>query len=670
MTHSDHLNYKIPVQFLNNNFSIERIIRTTVCTVALLLLTNFAVYAQDEEPREAIRISPAEYAQKLRLAEVYEENHDATNAVRVYGELFTLNPSDQNVFEGYTRALLVLKRYDEAERIVDQRLKQVGDRSGGSLDVLLLSAQLEARMNKRNDALDRFSRAEQLVNAKDCAALFPILYSMMDVSYNEDALALLDKMRKLSAEDEDVCSSQIAGLYLRLGEFDRASKEFIAILKSGEGNVGMVEQRLAQYITDSLSRSTVLTALETEIRAVPKSRANLRLLAWLYGERKDYEKALATIITLDDLSDAGPGDVTGRSVSEGPELLQFADRARSEGSLGVAAKAYTEAIKRLKRSGYRGQNYFIEQAELGALKTWESYYLSAPHLNDSIVGLVAQYESFAAEAKENGFANEALVRAGELSYSQLFDLVRATKDFEAAFTNSHGLRDAAREAAFGLVGIAYSSHDFVLASSRLKQIEDLLSSSPPAANVQEARNRVAYNRALGFYYRMNFDSAMTLLSAVASDASSDYANDAIELSGIIEESIKPAGKPSLMLYAKAALAEKARDYDEAESAYRAIIDSQINSPLADEAAIRSADMLVKLGRPADAAHELESMQEKMPASPLLDVAAFREAEIVEREIHDKARAEKMYEDYLERYPTSNFINDARDRARKLRGDVF
>jgi tetratricopeptide (TPR) repeat protein len=293
-----------------------------------------------------------------------------------------------------------------------------------------------------------------------------------------------------------------------------------------------------------------------------------------------------------------------------------------------------------------------------------------PHSNDSIVNLVARYESFAAEAKENGFAVEALVRAGQLSYGQLFDLARATKDFETAMSDSHGFSGAAREAAFGLVDIAYSSRNFPLADSRISHIEDLLGSLPQSANLQETRNRIIYNRALGFYFQLNFDSASALLSAVASEASSDYANDAIELSGIIQECSKPAGKPSLALFAKGALAEKARAYNEAEADYRAIIDSQIKSPIADEAAIRSADVLVKLGRFADATHELDTMQEKMPSSPLLDVAAFREAEIVERDLHDKARAQKLYEDFLERYPTSNFVNDARDRARKLRGDAF
>jgi tetratricopeptide (TPR) repeat protein len=626
-----------------------------------------------DEPRDAPRMSPAEYNHKLQLAQVYEETHDATNAVRVYGELYTLNPNDETVFEGYLRSLVTLKRFEDAEKIVNVRLQ-----TDNRLDIVLLSARIEAWMGKRSDALSVFQKAEQMVNAKDCEALFPIVYAMMDVSYNQDALGLLDEMRKNSSAagaphgEDEVCSSQIAGLYLRLGEFDRASKEFITILKAGEGNIGMVEQRLAEYLTDSLSRATVLSALEREIVTADDAanggpnRANLRLLAWLYGERKDYAKALETIIQLDDLSTQNPWN-------EGPELLQFADRARSEGALQVAAKAYAEASRRLKEN--KGQDYYVEQAELGSLKTWEAYYLSkSKHdpvaMKDSIAGLISNYEAFATNGPMNDFALDALLHAGGLAFSELFDLPRATKDLEAAMAHAqNGLTEPVRQAAFRLVDIAYASEDFSLAGSRLRRIEELLGVNHSQGE-KETRDHILYERALGQYYQGNFDSCSAMLENVAADAASDYANDAIALAGIVEAGNTPGGLPSLKFFAKGALAEQAHKWADAESDYRAIIDSQLNAPLADNAALRSAAVLVKLGRAEDAIRELDSMQTKLLSSPLLDVAAFREAEIVERDMHDKARAQKLYEDFLVRYPNSNFVNDARDRARKLRGDAF
>ena len=620
---------------------------------------SITAYAQSEEDAPLPQsMSQAEYAQKLRLAEVYEETHDIQNAARIYEGLYRVNPSDLTVFDGLTRALFYLKRFEEAEKIVKDKLNH-----DGSLDVQLLYARLEALMNKRSEALDAFHKAELATNAKDCQELFPIVYAMVDVSYNEDALELLDRMRKLTGDVADVCSSQIAGLYLRLGEFDRASKEFITILKAGEGNVGMVEQRLAQYMTDSLSRSTVLNALESAIIASPSTPATLRLLAWLYGEKKAYAEALATIIKLDNLADRS------NRGNQGFELLQFADRVRSEGALDVAVRAYDEAISRLKSGDNSRQAYFISQAELGALKTAESYYLSRPHSADSITSLVSRYERYAVAQPQSELALEALVHGGDLALNELFDLQRATKDYESVLVRAHGLSDETRHAAFGLVNIALASQNFPLVETRLSTIERQLEQYH-GPNEKEIRNHILYERALSDYYQLNFDSALVRLTAVGNDASSDDANDAIELSGLIEESNNPTRLPALKIYAKAALSENSRKYEEAQNEYQSIVETQSYAPLADNAALRSAEMFVKLGKADDATRELEAMQEKMLTSPLRDEAAFREAEIVERELHDKARAQKMYEDFLARYPNSNFVADARERARKLRGDAF
>jgi hypothetical protein len=625
----------------------------------LLLLVARIGHAQDpDESRQAQPLNATEYAQQLRLAEVYEETRDIQNASRIYGQLYKVNPSDPMVFEGLTRTLVYLKRYDDAEKIVNERLHH-----DQSLEVLLLSARVEARMNKRSEALDAFQKAEQAVGAKDCSQLFPVVYAMMDVSYNQDALDLLDRMRKLAGDDADICSSQIAGLYLRLGEFDRASKEFIALLKSGEGNVSMVEQRLAQYMTDSLSRSTVLSALEAEIVGAPPTSANLRLLSWLYGEKRDYRKALQTMIKLDNMADKSARG------NQGYELLQFADRARSEGALDVAVEAYTEAIARLKSSDAVRQGYPIAQAELGSIRTFESFVLGGAHTKDSIASVVTKYEAFAKDANAGEFAVEALVRAGRLAFRELFDLDRATKDLETALKLSRSLSDNTREAAFGLVDIAFARANFSLASTRLDAIEKLVRERHSPAE-REIRNRLQFDRALGEYYQMNFDTAVALLQPVAEDVSSDYANDAIDLSALISENSKPMRLPALKRYSSAALAEAQHNYDLAFAGYRAVVDSEMAAPLADDASLRAAEMQVRLGHALDATRALEEMQEKMASSPLLDQAAFREAEIVERELHDPARAQKLYEDFLARYPNSNFVSEARQRARKLRGDAF
>jgi tetratricopeptide (TPR) repeat protein len=626
---------------------------------AALLMVG-SVHAQPvEHPRPEERLNRTEFDQKMRLAVVYEETHDLQNALRLYEELYRQDSTSEPVFEGYTRLLIAAKRYSEAKVLTQARLK-----FDPSLDNVLQSARLTAMLNDRPGALREFQSAIDDLHATDCSTLFPVVYAMMDVSYNQDALELLDKMRKLGGGDADLCSSQIASLYLRLGDYDRAGAELLTLVRQNEGNANMVEQRLAQYTTDSVSRSAVLGALERQILSSESTSGTLRLLAWVYGELKDYRKALAATLRVDQTTDIN------RRGSAGFELMQFGDRARNEGALDVAVDAYDEAIKRFKAAGNNRQDYYIAQAELGALRTREALLASKAATKDEITDLIARYESYAQSSSANELAVEALYRAGDVAYHQAFDLDRATKDLESTLTKTHGMSDRANDAAFLLVDIAMSGENFTLAEQRLQAIDKNLASIQRRPNELTLRMHVLYDRALLDYYQGNFDSAASKLDLVAQEASNDFANDAIQLLGLLGENNNPTGQPALRLYAKASLAAQSRKYEEARAAYASIVETQSFAPLADDAALKEADMLVLLGKPADAVQHLEVMQEKMSGSPMLDVALFREAEIVERMLHDKVRAERLYEDMLARFTNSGLASEARERARKLRGDVF
>lgn len=634
---------------------------TTLIAVLIALCCVRTSFAQssDEDDRQAPPLDPREYAAKVRLAQAYEESKDITSAVRVYQQLYHTNPADEIVFDRLTQCLMYLKRYDEAEQIVKYRLDKAQ-----TVDVELLWARLEARLNKPGQATAAFEKAEQMVNASECSQLFPIVLAMIDVSYNKQAMELLDRMRKLSTSDVDVCSSQIASLYLRLGDYDRAAAEFIDLLKAGEGNVGMVEQRLAQYMTDSMSRASVLGSLEAAIKAAGPSAPNLRVLAWMYQEKKDYAKALATIVALDDQV---AREHTNDRTQQGFELLQFADRVRSEGALDVAVKAYSAALARL--GGSSKNNYFVQQAELGSLKTAEAYYASIGAPKDSVASLVTSYEAYAAKQPMGDLALEALNHAGQLAFGILFDLDRATKNFESALSVSRGVSEPMQHAAFSLVDLAFAKQDFPLAEHRLQRIQEAISRREVPSD-KEIRNHIAYDRALAAYYQSQFDTAQKMLQPVADDASSDFANDAIQLLATIEENVKIANRPALQLFAHAALEEQSRHYDSAEAGFAQVAELFPKAPVADDALLRSAEVLVKLHRAPEAIAALDSMQETMLTSPLLDQAAFRAAEITERDLRDKAKAQRRYEDFLARYPNSTFTAAARDRARKLRGDAF
>ena len=607
-------------------------------------------------PAKAQRLSREEFESQLRLAEVYEGTRDLQNAVRVYEKLWETDSTDAIVFNGLLRNYFSLKRFDNAEKLLVNKVREGGE----TYDLYLLLGRAEAFLNKKSAALEAFAKAQAEVPSQDCMQLIPVATAMTDVSYASEATELL---AKITSGDNPSCAGQAANLYLRLGDYGNATKQYLVMLAAGESNLPIVEQRIAQFTSDSAARVLTLAALKQSINQEKPSLASLQLLAWMYSEEKDYTDAYGLVLKIDSINGVQHG-------SQGFELLNFAQKARNEGALDIAVKAYDVAIRRIESGAAAHNDYYLGQAQIGALLTREAYLdqLTKPD-TAQLRALISDYESFGEKQSSNEFALVALQRAGQLSFAKLFDLQRATKDFQSTVAHAHGYSTTFQDAEFGLVDVALANGTTDQARARLDQIDALLDKRNRAED-NETRMHVLFARAMIDYYAFAFDSSRAILARIMDEPASDYANDAIQLAALLDENNKPMNLAVLKLYASAQFAEIKRNYPDAITGYKTIVDTFTSAPLADNAALKLADALVHVGKPDEALKTLETMQEKMTSSPLLDQAAFRSAEIVERELHDPKRAQKMYEDFLVRYQRSNFDGDARERARKLRGDVF
>ncbi|HET6511638.1 MAG TPA: tetratricopeptide repeat protein [Candidatus Kapabacteria bacterium] len=643
--------------------SILRHSRTLLLSLALgTAPCAMTALAQLPGQGDETRWTKNEYEAQLRLAQVYEENRDYINAHRLYERLYSERPEVMEAFEGYARSLEAQKKFTEAETVIAQQMDRLPRQMQGDYTIIL--ARLQAKQGKKDDALRSFERAEEIYgNVEDCSALLPVAYGMADVGYKPEAIQIIGRILELDKEGS-FCAGQGATLYLRLGEYGKAAVQYVKLVERGDQNLSFVQQRLAQFTQDSLSRMEMLEAFKSEIGDESKSLPSLQLLSWMFSEAKDYAGAYRVIQRIDDIN----GDL---KQNRGYELLMFAERARAEGALSTAVAAYDEALKRLKSGPTAKHNaQFIQQAELGSIKTKEAYTFSSIVLDtNQLRQVISQYEAFASSGAPREYTLEANNRAGRLALEELFDLTVAKRNFEGAAKGGRTPSERSREAMFGLVDVAIASLKLDDARAQLDAIYETLDKRP-RANDRMQRDRVTYMRALIDYYAGDFDTAIASLQMIIEDPSSDYANDAIALSNLIAESSTPAAKSSLINFAKAQLNEAAHNFDQALMMYEAILVTGASTPLADDAVIRSAEVMVKQRRYADAVEKLNHITEKMMTSPIADQAQFRLIEIVERDLKDKPRAQRLYEDFLVRFPKSLYTSEARDRARALRGDVF
>lgn len=637
--------------------------RVALLAVGLACSSYFAmpVYSQIPGDGDETRWTKNEYDSQLRLAQVYEENRDFGNAIRLYERLYKERPETLEAFEGYARTLEAMKKFAEAETVITAQLPRLQQQMQADYTIIL--ARLQAKQGKKDDAVSSFEKAEDLYGSvPDCSALLPVAYAMADVGYKSEAMGVIARIIELDKEGS-FCAGQGATLYLRLGEYGKAAMQYVTLVDRGESNLNFVQQRLAQFTQDSVSRTQMLEAFKTEI-GEKSSLASMQLLAWMYGEAKDYAGAYEIIRKLDDLNGQ-------QKQNRGYELLMFAERARAEGALSTAVAAYDEALSRLKSGETAKHNQqFIQQAELGSIKTKEAFIFSTPVLDTvQLRNVLALYEKYAASGAPREYALEASNRAGRLALDQLFDLTTAKRNFDLATKGVRNQSERLREALFGQVDVSIASLDLAGARAQLDAIFESLDKRTRSSD-KLARDRVTYMRALVDYYDGDFDTAISSLQAIMEDPSSDYANDAISLSNLITESSTPAAKASLIVYAKGQLSEVSHNFTQALEHYESIIVTGTSMPLADDAVLRSAEVMVKQRRFAEAVDKLSMVQEKMMTSPIADQAQFRLIEIVERELKDRSRAQRLYEDFLVRYPKSLYTSEARERARKLRGDVF
>ncbi|HET9137050.1 MAG TPA: tetratricopeptide repeat protein [Candidatus Kapabacteria bacterium] len=601
-------------------------------------------------------MSDVDFAQKFRLASVYENTHDYNNAVRVYEELYKARPTDPNISAGYVRTLYSLKRFADVEKVLTEVLAQ---KSPYDFDLYLLLGRTRAQLNKKAEAIEAFQKAEAASPQGDLFSVtIAVANAMVEAGYEEEALEFLQDKRKQS-ETADLFTPEIARLLYKLSRYDKGTREYLSLLHSNDANMGLVQMRIAQFTTDSTVRRSIMQTFISQIDTISASLAELKLLAWCYGELKQYPNALSVNLAIE-----GRIGGTGNPMA-GFELVQFADRALAEGAYETAAKAYDEAAKRIGAN----QVQMITNPKLGAIKARQAMITKQAKPSESdLRDLIDRYVQFANSSVPADQSLGALSQAADIAFRKLHDLEKARSIYEQIIQRQPSVSDNGRNAYFALEEIALTQGNTVLARTHLSNLEKALLKRPKKDD--EVQRHILYEQARIDYFEGAFDSSIEKLSEIVVVPSSDYANDAIALSNLMDENRKGSSDGAMRVFAKAELLALGSDINAAVSAYLSIKQTYPKSSIADESTLRAADLLVLQGKPNDAVSMLQQMQEQMIESPFLDEAALREAEITEHELNAKDKALKLYEDFLARFPKSPHCTEVRQRARRLRGDTF
>ncbi|MDP4116778.1 MAG: tetratricopeptide repeat protein [Bacteroidota bacterium] len=600
----------------------------------LIGIAFFCSYAQTDEVYN-----------RFLLGNSYEQASQFEKARQLYEEVYKAMPNNAQFFDALIRVELQLKRYNEVNLLLDQRIRQ----NPGDINLYGLLGKSFYMMGNENKAFSVWD--EGLKYAGDDYAYRIIANYAIDRRAFNKAADILKKGQSKSADPINF-SFELANLYAITMQFKEAAEELASILKKIPEQVQMVQSRLLTFINKPLALKQVISVFENE------SRTNqvLEILAWLYQEDKQWTKAYEIVKKLDTITNSNGGRLLGFAESaynskEFPialsTLTYIVENSKDQKTVLKAKYTYTRALEDQLR------NDLIESPQV-----YKPYYKEAFGNKQKVKDLVGMYIQIAKGNEGTIFAYDSYYRAGLLC--QDIDDLSDAEQYLAVTAQSNDKE--VRAAGIEELG------DIALKNGNLDKALSYFSKNADNGAISvNKRNASQYKLAKIYFYKGEFPKCKDMLAIVTSITGDNAANDAIELSLIVNTQITDS--ISLVRFAKGEFLTEQCKFREALEEYEKSSKNQNNLIINDLAVLRMAEMNLALDNYENSIKILESIALKETPGIYGDKALFLLGQVYQYSMKDYKKAAEIYENFLAKYPNSIYLDSARSEILNLRSKL-
>ncbi len=471
----------------------------------------------------------------------------------------------------------------------------------------------------------------------------------------DKAIEYLNKGKSVS-DNPRLFSYDLANIYSLTMRFKDAAREYCEIISSNPKQYQVVESRILSYIKKPDAISQTIDVVK-EFEGNDKIVINY-LLARLYMEDGKFDKAFDLYLNIDD-----------KQNNQGQDLYSFANFAYSEKQFDFAAKTYNELIKRHPNSP------FVSTAKLGYAKTleealnietsdsansWKPFFKINPVDNEKVEKVISAYNELINLYPHSEVASEALLRIGRILLYKQNDISSAEKYFDRIikeYPASKFISDAYLE----LANINVLQNNFNDVEKNLSKVIN-----NKGAGVDKM-NLARYNLAKVDFYQGDFPSAKNLLGEILSNLKDNIANDAIELSLLLNTTLNDSS--NLLLYAKGELLVTQGKYKEASNIFDQIASAKRSFMLANRAKLREAETELALDNYEKSISILQEISNQDEQNIYADKALYILGNIYQYGTKDDTKALEMYESLLAKFPNSLYLDVVREEIIKIRNKV-
>jgi tetratricopeptide (TPR) repeat protein len=575
---------------------------------------------------------------ELLLAKQYSSNGEHQKALEIYQKLF--KQDNDTYFNNYISTLLALKKFDEAENTAKKMIR----RHPAAADYVITLGSVytqhgEAeKANALYDDLIKKMPADQ--NA--VAMLAAQFYQGTNANY---AIKTFVQGRKLLNND-DLFSYELITLYRFKRDKPALTEEYLNILPKNPLYLNQAENALATLYEGDADYDMLRIALLKRIQKDPQQTIFVNLLTWQFLQQKDFDQALNQALAL-----------SRRTDNDGSDIYELCRTLVFNEAYDAAIRGYEYLISK----GKEGPYYISSKIEL--INTKNSKVTAGKYVQADLTELEKNYTDLLTEFGQNTTTAFAMQKLANLQTFKLHKLNEAQKVLEDALKIPQ-VRPALLAACKLDLGDIYLLNNQPWEATLLySQVEKDFVNTPVG---QDAK----FRNAKFAYYTGDFTWAKGQLDVLKAATSQLIANDALNLSLLIGDNIvaDTTGK-ALKMYARADLQIFAQQQEKAMAILDSINTKFPDNQLSDDISMAKARIAIQQKAYPDAVTYLKKIITDHPLDLWADDAVFMLGDIYENQLNDKEQAKTYYQKIITDYAGSLYINEARKRFRKLRGDT-
>ena len=574
------------------------------------------------------------FAQSEQLARNYFDRGEFEKAENIYEKLLDQEPDNSSFFYGLIATYQQLEKYSEAERLLKER---VNNTANAPHYLVELGHNFELQ-GKSEQALKFYDEALKAIESRPNYA-FPIARAFEKYSKLDKAVTAYELGMKMNPDAE--YNIQLARLYGEQGEIEKMFSNYIDVLGNNPDLLPGVSRIYGQFITDDPANEANITFRKLLLKRLQEDQNILynNMLSWLFIQQKEYQKAFQQEKAIYRRSNEGLG-----------AILRLTVMAREEGQLQTALDVLDFIIAEapnqdLKLQAHQLRLNILQQTlpkeQFSEIKQGYNALFDTYGNGPAMLSLYIDYANFLA-------FKQAEIPTAEKVLRNFLD--RDLKEFEEAALK------------MALADILVLDEKFNQALIYYSQVQNLIENDVVA---QMARFKVAKTS----YYKGDFEWANIQLDVLKSATSQLIANDAMELSLLINENSRgDTTRAALKKYARADLLAFQEREREAIKLLDSVLAAHRGESIEDDALLKQAKLFEQTGQYKKAEENYLRLITHYQNDILGDNAHYYLAELYVQKLEQPQKAREFYEKIIFNYADSIYFVDARKKFRQLRGD--